>query len=311
MRSIRPLAVIATALLAVPLAACAPQTTAAPDTAKQDMTKWVMPLDEYWTPATDGLSSYANNLLISECLGAEGIEWPIPWQPTDRAAYMSAHANGSAFPALTVELARDDGYRTNFAPGDFGAPTQEGVDAKRKLDGIAASTPGFQPLFDSCLEQSRRHIDESDAVGISNTILGWSHEATEKAMRSDAAKHPAAKWHDCLKDAGYPVDLDSPLGPGAGMPDQKLFDALGIPPRWQTGDGAPENPLTQAEKDLAVADATCRESSGWTAAMYEAMWDAQAEVVAGHADELVRMRDKGEALREKALKIIAEHAPEK
>ncbi|MDQ0613551.1 hypothetical protein QF046_001192 [Microbacterium sp. W4I4] len=307
----RAVAAITAVLLALPLAACSPNAAAPPDLPKQDITKWTMPLDEYWTAATDELANYASSLMIAACLKHEGIEWPIPWQSTDEASYLQPPANNSSFPALTVSLAQTDGYRTKFAPGGFGAPTAEWVQARQKLNAIVASTPGFDPLFDACLKKARKQVDESDAVQISNTVLGWSNESLEAANRAPKPKQSSTDWRECMHDAGLPVDQASPVGSDGWMPEQQLLTRLGIPPRWQTGDGAPENPLTQGEIDLAVADATCRESSGWTAAIYTAMWDAQVKIVAERGDELVRLRHQGDALRQVALKIIAEHAPEK
>lgn len=319
MSRIRPSAVIAIALLLVPLSACTAepspggsgQSALSGEVSKQDVTRWVMPLDEFASPSLMALPNYASNLLIAECLGEEGIDWPIPWQPTDDASYMPPTANSSGFPNLTVETAREFGYRAPAMAGMLVAPSQENQDALMKLNAIAASTPGFDPLFNSCLEQARKTLPDHESAAIYNQLNGWNWEAMGPALQEVAVQEGAAAWKSCLLDEGYPVDLAAPFDPDAdeAMPTQALLQALGIPSRYQPGDGGPENPLTQAEIDLAVADATCRQSSGWNDATYQALWTAQLKIIDKHADELVRMREEGRKLLDDSLKIIAEHAP--
>ncbi|WP_417554400.1 hypothetical protein [Microbacterium sp.] len=311
---IRAIAAAAAVLLMLPLAACSPsQNSATSQLPKKDIAKWVMPLDEYWSAGTDSLSSYASNLLVSECLKTEYIDWQIPWQSTDPSSYLAPTANMSGFQHLTVEAAREYGYRAPVAPGGMGAPTAEELKQRKQFLTLAASTPGFDAIINVCIKDARKQFDEAESTQIVNTMNGWVRDSWEKAEQNAAVKQTGTIWQKCLNDAGYAVDLAAPIDDGADgtMPSRTLLQTLGIPPRWQSGDGAPENPLTQGEIELAVADATCRESSGWSKAIYDAMWVAQTKTVTEHADELVRLRERGDALLKSALQIIAEHAPEK
>ena len=311
---IRPIALVAVVGLVLPLAACAsaagyspsPTATSSASAAEvelpsQDRARWVMPLDQFQAASTDALLSYAENLLVAECLGEEGIDWPIPWQPTDDESYLQPEANMSNFPALTVALATESGYHVNFNPGWRGAsyePIQE-------LNAIALSTPGFEPVFGACLDEAREQVPTLAVSESTNQLLGWRYEASQSADDLPAVVEAGARWQQCLKDAGYVAVPASPYEKDeedSYMPSDEMMAEVGIPPY--------QSELTQQEIDLAVADASCRESSGWSEAEYQAVWDAQAKLVSEHADELVRIRQEWEAAREIVLDVVSAHAPE-
>lgn len=305
MGRVRPIALLVVAGVAVSLTGCASQAAAEIETPTQDRARWVMPLDEFQSATMTDLPNYAENLLVADCLSQDGIEWPIPWQPTDEASYLESPANLSTFPALTVDLAQASGYRADFTPGWSG----KSPESFRALNAIATSTPGFEPLQRSCLDEARKQVPTIELSEATNRVLGWMWEAQEVANRAPAVVKAGVDWQQCLKAAGYSAVPESPVGSDESMPTQALLRELGIPSRWGDGDGAPENALTAQEITLAVDDASCRDSSGWSEAMYQAMWDAQADVVSANADELVRMRGKWQTDRESILAIIAAHAP--
>ena len=305
MGRVRPIALLVVAGVAVSLVGCAGQAAAEIDLPAQDRARWVMPLDEFQSATMLDLPNYAENLLVADCLSQDGIEWPIPWQPTDEASYLEPPANLSTFPALTVDLALESGYRADFTPG-WSGNSPESFDA---LNAIATSTPGFEPLQRSCLDEARKQVPTIELSEATNRVWALMYEAQVVADRAPAVVEADAAWQKCMKDAGYIAVPASPLSDDEWMPTEALLAELGIPNRWQEGDGAPENALIPQEIDLAVDDATCRESSGWSEEMYQAIWDAQADVVSAHADELVRIRDGWQVDRESILAIIAAHAP--
>lgn len=276
----------------------------------QNQARWVMPLDEFRPPSQGSLASYAENLLTAQCLGESGIKWPIPWQPTDDADYLPPPSNPSGFPALTVEIAQEAGYRGSFQPGGWGSAVDRQATAK-ELNGIAASTPGFQTVFDTCTKDARTTIPTLHLNDQSNRVLGWANQAQSTVSTASPVIRADAAWRDCLKGLGYGSVPETPLGDDDRMPTQALRDELGIPDLYTSTaiDNDQMSPLTKAEIALAVDDAGCRDSSGWSKAVYEAMWDAQVKVVTQHADELVRMRDEWVTTRAKLLKVIAENAP--
>lgn len=275
----------------------------------QNQARWVMPLDEFEAPSRLDLTVYAENLLTAQCLGESGIEWPIPWQPTDDADYLPPPSNPSGFPALTVEIAQESGYRGHFQPGGWGSAVDRQATAK-ELNGIAASTPGFETVFNTCTKEARTTIPTSQVFDESNRVLGWANEARSTVSTASPVITADSAWRDCMKGLGYGSVPETPLGEDGGMPTQALRHEVGIPDDPPPAiDDAPRLPLTGAEIALAVDDAGCRESSGWSKAVYEALWDAQVKVLTQHADELVRMRDEWVATRARLLKVIAEHAP--
>lgn len=306
----RAVALVATVGVTVSLAGCASGAGSAPsqtvasavvDLPAQDRARWVMPLDEFLGASMDSLLNYAENLLVAECLEDEGIHWPIPWQPTDEESYLAPEANISGFPALTVALATESGYHVNFNPGWRGGS----YDTIQELNAIALSTPGFEPIFAACLDEARERVPTLPIHESSNRLSGWMAETDALAEDPLATVAAGTRWQQCLKDAGYVSVPNSPYEKDQDnpwMPSEELMAEVGIP--------APQFELTQQEIDLAVADATCRESSGWSEAIYQAIWDAQATFVAEHANELLKIREERAAAREVALDVVAAHAPE-
>lgn len=329
----RTITVLAVAALVAPIAGCAtpsasatgttPASTTGPvsDLPQKDIPRWVMPTDEYSAAALVHLVSYAENRRMETCLSKEGFSWPIPAEPTDDASYLAYPRNMSSFPALTVQIAKQYGYTAFYWPGPTPDP-QTSV----KLNRIAESTPGLDVTLLACRDESRKTFDGIKAGDIFNTTSMWTYEETKKVPQDPAVKKAAASWKKCITAAGYDVAISAPVGDeGEQMPTRKLGIELGFfappPSKFPTSggtygdteadpdkDSGPRKP-TPAEIDLAVADATCRDSSGWTKAYYEAQWDAEVSVVQNHADQLKTMKADIEALTAQARQIIADNPP--
>ncbi|WP_292720742.1 hypothetical protein [Microbacterium sp. 13-71-7] len=330
----RMITALALAALVTPIAGCATPpanatkpahaTGAMPDMPEKDIAHWVMPMDQFSPAVLAHLSNYAENRRMETCLSKEGFSWPIPVEPTDDASYLTFPRNLSAFPALTVEIAKQYGYTAMYMPGPTPDP-QTSV----KLNRIGMSTPGLDTTLIACREESRKTFDVIKAGDIYNLIAGWSSEGADRIPQDPTVKKASAAWKKCVVAAGYDVSISAPAGDEAEwMPTEKLGVELGFyspPPsmRPQPTDGpmhtygdtevdpdtiGPRKP-TPAEIELAVADATCRDSSGWTKAYYEAQWDAQVRVVQKHADQLKAMEADIEALTAQARQIVAENPP--
>lgn len=321
------IAAIATtvAVLSLGLAGCSSATPGTmPELPKQDISRWVMPLDAFSSPLRDSLPTYAENRWMETCLGKEGINWPILAQPTDETSAMIPPANMSGFPILTVEVAKQYGYSATRFPGTGGGQAHR--DESDKLNAIAQATPGFDLLFESCLKEIRKRLDTISVNDSMNRIIMWQDEAMNAAYAESSVKNAGAAWKKCLVAAGYPIKESAPVGDGEWMPTQALGVSLGFfaaapstpapvphdgPTNGDGPGGGSSGParLTAAEVQLAVADATCRESSGWTAAMYQAMWTAEVDQVKQHADDLVRTKTQLDALLKESLAVIAENPP--
>ncbi|MFD6697651.1 MULTISPECIES: hypothetical protein [unclassified Microbacterium] len=328
----RTFTVLALAALIAPIAGCAtppasaigqkPASTAGvvSDLPEKDITRWVMPLDEYSAASLVRLVNYAENRRMETCLSKDGFSWPIPVEPTDDASYLAFPKNMSAFPELTVEIARQYGYTANYMPGPEPDPR-----SFERLNRIGASTPGLDTTLLACRDESRKTFDGLKAGDIFNTTGMWMYEETEKVPQDLVVKKAAATWKRCITAAGYDVSISAPVGDeGEQMPTQKLGIELGFyappPTKFPTGGGtygdtevdpdtAGPRKSTPAEIELAVADATCRDSSGWTKAYYDAQWNAEFRVVLKHADQLKKMKADIESLTAQARQIIADNPP--
>lgn len=338
MKRTRTAAVLAVTILAAPLAGCSTPSAVAsgtmrtseatsaseamPGLPEKDLAHWVMPMDEYSPEVLMHLSNYAENRRMETCLSSEGFSWPIPVEPTDDASYFTFPKNKSSFPALTVEIAKQFGYTANYMPGIW---LEDGLQTNTKLNRIAESSPGFEPVFRACLDASRTTFDVNKLSDIYNTMSMWRYEESKGVPQEPAVKKASASWKKCISAAGYDVSISAPVGDeGEQMPTQKLGIELGFyappPSKFPTNgrtygdtevdpDTAGPRRSTPAEIELAVADATCRDSSGWTKAYYEAQWDAQVRVVQNHADQLKTMKADIEALTVQARQIVAENPP--
>jgi len=327
----RMITALAVATLVAPIAGCATPpanatkpahaTGTTPDLPEKDIAHWVMPMDEYAVPAADHLSNYALNRQMETCMTREGFTWPIPIEPTDDASYLAYPKNPSSFPALTVKIAKQFGYRANYIPGVW---LPDGRQSFTKLNRIAQSSPGFEPVFQACLDASRKIFDDTKVVDIYNTQAMWHNEATKNVFDDPAARKSGVAWKQCLADAGYHVDISAPSTENGAMPTQKLGEEIGLytprptmPPRVDGGtygdteaDPDAERPApTSAEIDLAVADATCRESSGWTRAIYDALWNADLQIIRKHGDQLKQMKTDLDTLAAQARQIVADNPP--
>lgn len=323
----RAIIVLAVATLVAPIAGCATPPAAAtgpmPDLPPKDAARWVMPMDEYSAALLVPLVSYAENRRMETCLNKEGFSWPIPVEPTDSASYLAFPKNVSAFPALTVAIAKQYGYTAPYWPGPDSDPH-----TMVELNRIAESSPGLDPTLLACREESRKTFDGGKASDIFNTASMWRWDAAKQAYQDPAVQKSGAAWKRCLGDAGYHVSIPAPISNDEWMPTQKLGEKLGIYKPHPTVAPQPHGGLIQARGDtegdpdkfepvmptpaeieLAVADATCRDSSGWTRAYYEAQWDAEVAVVQNHADQLKTMKADIEALTAQAQQIVADNPP--
>ncbi|MHB1328738.1 MAG: hypothetical protein ACYC2K_11110, partial [Gemmatimonadales bacterium] len=114
------------------------------DLPERDKASWVMPLDEYFFPSAIEISSYAQNLLQSECMQEAGFEWPIMPVPLEDSDYEGVMT------MLTLDAAQAQGYHE--APS---ADRTAGIENFTKMNALAQSQPGFDTVFTPCLEELR------------------------------------------------------------------------------------------------------------------------------------------------------------
>jgi hypothetical protein len=82
-------------------------------------------------------------------------------------------------------------------------------------------------------------------------------------------------------------------------------DGDGIDAPLRSGD---ELDVPAEVRRVAVADATCRDSTGYTSTLYDAEWDAQVEAMGSRIDDLERFKQQAEEQRALAERYLAENA---
>lgn len=256
----------------------------------KNQSEWVLPLDGF-VYVNAHLRDYAEALLEKPCYAQYGIEWPVPWQPKDATAGPSYSAGLQRL--FNEQLASQFGYHK--APNEFPGSSQW-RDFVAATGQIAESTPGFDSIMEKCQDVSRDQLPIP-----SDETLYFAQDAA--AMINDKAKldvnvlGAGKKWASCMADNGYPGLPPRPRD----VPTPKQGE------KWKVG--VPGTEAGPAEIAMAVADAKCLESSEWSAAFYESVWDLQSEFVNDNASRLVRIRTELEADTKRLLDAVAEHAP--
>lgn len=259
----------------------------------QNRATWSMPLDEFYVYSPD-LGSYAEQLLIGRCLAGEGFAWPVPWRDTDFP--LPANFNEAGYRLFDVAIASQWGYhqapvlnQEEFVQwGEFEAHAQS-----------LASDPAFLDAFAACDEKARLEDTSRDVDGF-NYISDLAVQASQVAQERQEVQAAVAAWRECLTSK---VDFVVPTDPWTEMPPLAVAERFGIVGPNQTTAASTE------EIAAAVADAECRESSGASAALYEAQWDAQSALVDENRNQLDRIRRDAAEHELVLLNIVAENAP--
>jgi len=280
--------VIVAASACVVLAACTPTpaATTVPLPAK-DRAAWTLPLTQYlphnWEPA-----DYASTLLAADCMAKAGYSWKPPVETIDPPGGESWNVGGRKL--FNPELAEKYGYGNS--PMTV-VPEQETA-AQRRFDesSVSIGQAGADQLG-ACLHQGRKQ-------------LGWVADPTSYAQdlslaarpsRADEAAVKAAskRWRACMRSAAVP---DLPSDPNE-MPSPSVDSSSGIDVIDRTA--------SAHERQVAVQDAKCQESSGWAEAEYRAEWNAEVPLFQENADRLERYQRIRDRQAEEAMQIIAEH----
>ncbi|WP_448058599.1 hypothetical protein [Cellulomonas hominis] len=284
-RSIVPHVAVAAVVL---LAACQQDdSSASVPLPAENIERWVMPLDQYSPADSLGIGSYAENLLIQPCMEAAGFSFEVPREDLDTPPRATMNAD-SGRQLFNLAIAQSYGYH----------------DAPSNLSNIAEilafyyDTPLTEDAAaqrDTCLESAREQLPLPSAETV-NFAATLGSAADEGALADDEVEEAAARWRECMQPVGV---SDLPRAP-ADMPSESLRAQFGLDVLDPTA-----APVIGAEElRIAVADAGCRESSGYAETRYRAEWDRQARLVQDNADALVRHQQAWEAYREAALAVV-------
>lgn len=256
------------------LAACSPADVDI-ELPQQNESQWVMPLDQYSLKSDDVVrGEYAANLLEKPCMESAGYAYDVPWRDLDniqRDTWNSVHRR-----LFDEEIAGRWGYHLATSPETTFDDYLEFGESLADLSGDK------QAALDGCIANAREHLPlvQTEANLVSAIVNVSYEDSLDDPEVTDAAK----SWRECMLPFGL-VDLpESPVF----MPSPSLsVDA---------NDGS----ASADEIALAVEDAKCRESSGYTTALYKAEWGHQVELVGKNIDVLERI---GTLLDENAAQV--------
>lgn len=276
------------------LAGCIASSSEAADASLKNQALWTMPLDEFVVYSPE-LDNYTEQLLISDCLGAQGYEWPVPWQDTDFP--LPEDMNQVGLRLFTLELAKKWGY--HFAQLQNPESAELWLEFTETVDSYFPNQE-----LDDALVACTDKIRAKDKDSLSNFDgRNYISELTTQAMiivEQDPDVVKAVKaWRECLTPrVDYAVTQEQPWeGPPSAEQE-----------KWGAVTGSSSAPSAE-ELAAAVADAECQESSGWAALWYERNWEEQEKLVAENRDKLDRIRADAIERKKKLLTIVAENAP--
>lgn len=248
----------------------------------------MLPLDEFAQDYSN-LDNYAEQLLLASCLGEGGIEWPVPWQDAEEP--LSPVVNEAGRRLFNLDIAETYGFRPNLA-------LSKSDQLWEAFLAYQPTEPGFQDAFDACLAGIREEypiIEPEEMLFVTEL----AYEVSQQALLSPEVQEAADRWRSCMEPQGFGQLPENPNE----FPGPELLKELGA-----VAPAATVEP-SQRELEVAVAHATCLESSGFSATMYEEEWELQETAIQRERAKLDRIRDEVRA-REAAVRgIIAANAP--
>lgn len=251
--------------------------------------QWALPLDPYIFSQSE-MTNYAENLLVSDCMSEKNLDWPIPAIDVDHLSVSWESPGGRRI--LTVEVAQQYGYHTP-SPLPRDVVKQMGEMNARQL------SPTEQSALDACIQAARQTLPLPEINQIGNQ---YANADLVAAAQQPAVVAAAAAWRQCMAPLGISDLPQMPEGGSSSMPTASQSAAFGL----DVVESDPDSQPSTQEIAAAVADAQCRDSSGFSGALYDAEWSAQSVTLAQHADELVREKDAIDAYVDAARRVIAE-----
>jgi hypothetical protein len=269
------------------------------DLPAKNQSEWRLPLDQYLPPLID-VEYDAQQVFVHKCMAEAGHDWVVRLDPAGTTTGESWNSAGRKL--FSVHLAETYGYGNSGQISRSPEAEQAWLDGERSRRALAEHAP---EAAEGCFDQSTAVLDDEPSWQVYDLAMEIAGGASGDAQESPEVKEAASRWRECMADAGLP---DLPAVPEE-MPPASVDDGGGpaIDAPYSVGD---EFDVSAEERRVAVADATCQDSSGYASALYDAEWEAQAEAMESHADDLVRYGEQLEEQRARAESYLAENAPE-
>lgn len=259
-----------------------------PPPGAKNISTWALPLDEFM-PRFSNLDNYAEQLMVASCLEPMNIDWPVPWQDIEEP--ISPVYNPVGRRLFNLKIAEQYGFRTNLEPSK--STLMWGTFLEHE-----PTEPGFQEAFDGCLANVRQQYPLPD-VDDTWFAVGLSGQIQVEASLAAEVKEAAIKWASCMEKMDVGQLPENPVE----FPSTELQQELGALPPVQTPDPSAR------EMEVAIAHATCLDSSGFSQISYEKEWELQSAAIEGARAKLDRIRDELHARETTVQEIIAANAP--
>lgn len=253
----------------------------------QNRELWVLPIDEYVPSlAQHRKETFLRMVLAQECLAERGMSVPVPRPSFDDGGDRGVRDR------FTPEIAAAYGYRSPLS-----------------IDGTDTSNPWIayqlRPVSDEYIAAEQDCYDTVDIPEFDGEMLNYaltfSNAALVGALSDDDVLAAAAEWRTCMSGLGIEDLPETPYE----MPSESLAAEYGV---YQTPDAGDEIVITAEEREMAVTDANCRETSGYAEAFYQANWDRQVRLLAENATGLKEMGERIDEVDAALTTAIAEHA---
>ena len=222
---------------------------------KKDSTKGALPADPYRLP-DDRLQAYAENLYIANCMKQSGYEYPVQtydWNDPATPLESPPGYNGR----FTVAKAQAYGYHR--APSKRREEWLKVVEQKNQL----LKDPAADKTFMACSEKLR----SSGVFKASDKLGGGVAPYVNDVSKLPAVRAAAQRWRKCMAPQGI-----------ADLPEEPQI-APSVTTKFGLVDGG-DSAVSAEEIKLAVADAKCREQSGYEQLVYDLQWVGQEQILA-------------------------------
>lgn len=251
----------------------------------QDRLRWALPSDTYSAPPFS-LRYYAVGLEASACIEETG--YPFVVRRYDINAPLPVTNNAVGRKLFDEKIAGEYGYHEQMNPRINWADQK----ASRELT-FSLSDEAWD-MIGNCLTEAEVRL------GIDPEAVTYGGFPIDDVASVDSVREATGRWLECMAPLGI-ADL-APGDDPYSMPTGSLTNKWGLNqdvPEWEL------DPATVDEIEVAVADAKCRESSGWAEARYQAEWSAEEEFLEKHRKEFEAMRAQYEIQEKNFLAVIA------
>lgn len=221
---------------------------------KKDSTKGTLPADPYRLP-DDRLQAYAENLYIANCMKQSGYEYPVQtydWNDPATPLESPPGYNGR----FTVAKAQAYGYHVSSKRREEWLKV---VEQKNQL----LKDPAADKTFMACSEKLR----SSGVFKASDKLGGGVAPYVDDVSKLPAVRAAAQRWRKCMAPQGI-----------ADLPEEPQI-APSVATKFGLVDGG-DSAVSAEEIKLAVADAKCREQSGYEQLVYDLQWVGQEQILA-------------------------------